>query len=295
MITIQGFAKLCGCNTQTLRNYDRIGLLTPAKVDGWTGYRYYEEEQAMQFVKIKNLQQADFSIEEIRPLLDADGERLQEAFARKIVEQAQKLERIRKIQESYLKEKMEMQKTIAMLADFIEGRMDNPKLWDEFGLDASRGTELSAKVHEVLADWLAQIRETSGEIARQANSQQLDAVKTVVDALVNGGQDGKNLIVSVAETDGEVGEEIPADAETVFSCSGWAHVSDWLDQLPAPEGGKRNYLRFLVREDSPVGDPAFPTMMLALMASRFDVLQDGVFCKVGRSGDGQNHVELLRK
>ena len=86
MITIQGFAKLCGCSTQTLRYYDRIGLLTPARVDEWTGYRYYEEEQAMQFVKIKNLQQADFSIEEIRPLLREDGERLQEAFARKIAE-----------------------------------------------------------------------------------------------------------------------------------------------------------------------------------------------------------------
>ena len=57
MITIQGFAKLCGCNTQTLRYYDRIGLLKPAKVDEWTGYRYYEEEQALLFVKIKNLQQ----------------------------------------------------------------------------------------------------------------------------------------------------------------------------------------------------------------------------------------------
>jgi len=65
MITIQGFAKLCGCNTQTLRYYDRIGLLKPERVDEWTGYRYYEEEQALQFVKIKNLQQADFSIEEI--------------------------------------------------------------------------------------------------------------------------------------------------------------------------------------------------------------------------------------
>ena len=43
MITIQGFARLCGCNTQTLRYYDRIGLLAPARVDEWTGYRYYEE------------------------------------------------------------------------------------------------------------------------------------------------------------------------------------------------------------------------------------------------------------
>ena len=91
MITIRGFAKLCGCNTQTLRFYDRIGLLIPAKVDEWTGYRYYEEDQAMRFVKIKNLQQADFSIEEIRPLLEENEDRLAEAFERKIEEQQQKL------------------------------------------------------------------------------------------------------------------------------------------------------------------------------------------------------------
>ena len=102
MITIQGFAKLCGCNTQTLRYYDRIGLLAPAKVDEWTGYRYYEEQQAMLFVKIKNLQQADFSIDEIRPLLAEDGERLQEACERKIREQEQKLDHdIALIREGY--------------------------------------------------------------------------------------------------------------------------------------------------------------------------------------------------
>ena len=91
MITIQGFAKLCGCNTQTLRYYDRIGLLAPAKVDEWTGYRYYEEDQALLFVKIKNLQQADFSIEEIKTLLPGDDDLLMAAFERKIKEQKQKL------------------------------------------------------------------------------------------------------------------------------------------------------------------------------------------------------------
>ena len=110
MITIKGFARLCACNTQTLRYYDRIGLLAPAKVDAWTGYRYYEEKQALRFVKIKNLQQADFSIEEIRPLLEADDAQLMEAFERKIREQKQKLEKIREIQQSYLKETMEIQK-----------------------------------------------------------------------------------------------------------------------------------------------------------------------------------------
>ena len=59
MMTIKEFAKLCSCNTQTLRYYDRINLLKPAKTDEMTGYRYYSENQAMDFVKIKNLKDDD--------------------------------------------------------------------------------------------------------------------------------------------------------------------------------------------------------------------------------------------
>ena len=46
-MTIKDFSKLCGCNPQTLRYYDREGLLKPVKVDEWSGYRYYDEEQAV--------------------------------------------------------------------------------------------------------------------------------------------------------------------------------------------------------------------------------------------------------
>ena len=46
-MTIKDFSKLCGCNPQTLRYYDREGLLKPVKVDEWSGYRYYDEEQAI--------------------------------------------------------------------------------------------------------------------------------------------------------------------------------------------------------------------------------------------------------
>ena len=295
MITIQGFAKLCGCSTQTLRYYDRIGLLTPARVDEWTGYRYYEEEQAMQFVKIKSLQQADFSIEEIRPLLREDGERLQEAFARKIAEQEQKLERIREIQRSYLEEKMEMQKILGVLADFMEGKANDSQLREEFGLDAPQAAEVDAKVHEILADWMAQIRTAGEEIARQMGDQGLEAVKTVMEALSKGDQGDKELMVSVTEQGGEGGEEIPADAERVFERSGWEHVSEWIGNLPEMDGDRQNIFQFRVREDSPVGNPGFSIMMLAVMASRYDVLQGGISCRVGRSEDGANHVLLLRK
>ena len=42
-------------------------------MDQWSGYRFYEEEQALAFVKIKNLQKTWFTIEEIKELLDKDN------------------------------------------------------------------------------------------------------------------------------------------------------------------------------------------------------------------------------
>ena len=179
MITIQGFAKLCGCNTQTLRYYDRIGLLTPAKVDEWTGYRYYEEEQALLFVKIKNLQQADFSIEEIKTLLPEDGEILTAAFERKIREQQQKLERIREIQRSYLKEKMDMQRLVNAIIGFVEGQLDNPALWEEFGISTDRKAEMTAKAHAMLADMMAKNKETLETVTMTMDDHAVTGVENV--------------------------------------------------------------------------------------------------------------------
>ena len=83
-MTIKEFARLCGCNPQTLRYYDRVELLKPVKVDEWSGYRFYDEEQALTFIKIKNLQIAGFTIDEIKGLLDSDNDVIFEAFTRKV-------------------------------------------------------------------------------------------------------------------------------------------------------------------------------------------------------------------
>jgi DNA-binding transcriptional MerR regulator len=55
-----------------------------------------------------HLQQADFSIEEIKSLLGRNDDYVLAAFERKVEEQEQKLAKIRKIQKSYLEETMEM-------------------------------------------------------------------------------------------------------------------------------------------------------------------------------------------
>ncbi len=142
MITIKEFAGLCGCSTQTLRYYDRIDLLKPVKVDPWSGYRYYQSAQAIDFVKIKNLQAADFSIGEIKQLLTQPDQQVYEAFDRKIAEQQQKLERILAIQQTYLTEKTNMEQILQGLTDLILSRNPDMDVLREFGVEPAAGPEI---------------------------------------------------------------------------------------------------------------------------------------------------------
>ena len=63
------FAKVCGTGISVLRYYDKQNLLKPEYIDGFTGYRYYSQEQIPVFFRITALKQAGFSLTEIRTLL----------------------------------------------------------------------------------------------------------------------------------------------------------------------------------------------------------------------------------
>jgi len=294
MITIQGFAKLCGCNTQTLRYYDRIGLLTPARVDEWTGYRYYEEEQALLFVKIKNLQQADFSIEEIKALLPGDDDLLKAAFERKIREQQQKLERIREIQRSYLKEKMDMQRLIDAIIGFVEGQLDNDALWEEFGVSADRRAEITARAHATLADIISQNKETLEKVTMTMDDQAVTGVENVIQAFRDGSLDTADRIL-VSPEGTEEPSSVPKDAAVVFERHGWSHISEWIREMPLLKETGERYCQFELTEESAARYTGLPTMMLVMMASEMDELKGGVTCNTAASRDGQNHFRLLFK
>ena len=294
MITIQGFAKLCGCNTQTLRYYDRIGLLTPAKVDEWTGYRYYEEEQALLFVKIKNLQQADLSIEEIKALIPGDDYLLAAAFERKIEEQQQKLERIREIQRSYLKETMDMQKLVSTIIGFMEEQLNSPTLWEEFGIDMGRKAEITAKAHAMLADMLAKNREALETVTLTMDDQAVTGAENVIRAIRDGNLDAADRFL--VNPDGtEEPNGIPEDAEVVFERHGWSHISEWIREMPLLKEAGERYCVFEQTAESAANTVGLPMMMLVMMASEMDELKGGVTCNTGSSKDGQNHFRLLFK
>lgn len=69
MLQIGKFSKICQVSVKTLRHYDKIGLLVPAKVDQLTGYRYYQPEQIDTMNYIQRLKRYGFSLEEIQSIL----------------------------------------------------------------------------------------------------------------------------------------------------------------------------------------------------------------------------------
>ena len=57
---------------ETLRHYDRIGLVKPSKVDASTKYRYYNTEDIVRLNTVYALQQMDLPLREIKRVLEYD-------------------------------------------------------------------------------------------------------------------------------------------------------------------------------------------------------------------------------
>lgn len=70
--SISRAAKIVGMTAETLRHYDRIGLVKPCKVDEWTGYRYYSPQEIVRLNTIQALRCMDLSLPEIKEILSYD-------------------------------------------------------------------------------------------------------------------------------------------------------------------------------------------------------------------------------
>lgn len=72
MLSIGTMAALRGTSVQTLRLYDKKGLLPAARIDPDSGYRYYTNGQIFFFQTIRLLQRTGMSLAEIRETLQKD-------------------------------------------------------------------------------------------------------------------------------------------------------------------------------------------------------------------------------
>lgn len=65
-------AKAVNTTSETLRHYDRIGLVKPSKKDEWTNYRYYTEQDIVRLNTVRALQHMDLPLQEIKKVLEYD-------------------------------------------------------------------------------------------------------------------------------------------------------------------------------------------------------------------------------
>ena len=272
-MTIKEFAMLCNCNPQTLRYYDKLDLLKPAEVDSWTGYRHYRESQALDFIKIKNLQEADFSIREIKELLLKSDDEIYRAFERKIEEQLVKLEQIRKIQTTYLSEKQIMEAKIKELKEKVLESAAKYDPEEEFGISKEYYQKLIDNVNDLF----------------EASIQSMDQMD----------MDFKDVDFNAADWEYEEIEEEqylnPLESGNyvvVYEKHDWNRTKEALAELPKLD--EVEYMFHIEVEKSKLGNMAFCNVILgyALEENKGKTLQLG--CNCTESKDGKNHFWLLK-
>jgi predicted transcriptional regulator YdeE/DNA-binding transcriptional MerR regulator len=93
MLKIGEFSKIAQVSIKALRHYDRLGLLKPAHIDRYSGYRYYELSQLVTLNRILALKDLDFSLDQIKELLKVDLSRevLQKLLHKKAAELQQRI------------------------------------------------------------------------------------------------------------------------------------------------------------------------------------------------------------
>ncbi len=78
--TVQKLASLAGVSARTLRYYDEIGILEPARINS-SGYRIYGEKEVDMLQQILFYREMGLSLEEIREIVTGPGFDMAEALA----------------------------------------------------------------------------------------------------------------------------------------------------------------------------------------------------------------------
>lgn len=93
--SIQQAARVSGVTARTLRYYDGIGLLRPARV-GTNGYRYYEREQLLRLQQILLLRELGLDLTTIGQVVDAQRDPIEalRQHQRRLLDERGRLDRL---------------------------------------------------------------------------------------------------------------------------------------------------------------------------------------------------------
>ncbi len=93
--SIQHVARLSGVTARTLRYYDEIGLLRPARI-GANGYRYYEQEQLLRLQQILLFRELDMDLTAIAAVVNGVRDQVEalRAHRERLLTEGQRLNRL---------------------------------------------------------------------------------------------------------------------------------------------------------------------------------------------------------
>lgn len=161
MYTIKQLADLANVSRRTLRYYDQIDLLKPTAV-GDNNYRYYDQKTVLRLQQIRFYQELDFSLDEIRKILDrSDFNTLQSLQTQKeaLQQQAKRLDRLINT----------IDKTILHLEGKI--KMDNKELFA--GFDEAKQKEYA---EEAERRWDPKLVRDSNQRWNRLSKEQKEAI-----------------------------------------------------------------------------------------------------------------------
>ncbi|MDT8718761.1 MerR family transcriptional regulator [Clostridium sp. 19966] len=154
MFKIGDFSKLNKIPIKTLRYYDELGLLKPAKIDEQTGYRFYSAMQLPRLNKILALKDLGFSLSKINEIIDNNVTKevlcsmlnsRKEEIRKNIILEKEKLSRVERIINSISEEADSIMSKydivikeaeaikIASIRDIIPSYSEQHGLWKELG------------------------------------------------------------------------------------------------------------------------------------------------------------------
>jgi DNA-binding transcriptional MerR regulator/effector-binding domain-containing protein len=79
-LSIGEFSRATYLSVKTLRHYHEVGLLEPARIDPWSGYRYYRPDQIGTAQIIRRLRDLEMPVERVKGVLDASDLRARQAL-----------------------------------------------------------------------------------------------------------------------------------------------------------------------------------------------------------------------
>ncbi|MFC0438938.1 MerR family transcriptional regulator [Kutzneria buriramensis] len=171
--SITELARMSGVTARTLRHYDDIGVLTPARV-GDNGYRWYEREQLLRLQEILLMRQVDLDLPTIARVLDGEHDRLAALrdHRERLLAQRDRLDRL--------------VRTVARTIADLEGAdtMPDDELFDGFQLSPAVLDELEARSPESSKPYFDELRAGTANWTEQdyaaANEQTADSERRLL-------------------------------------------------------------------------------------------------------------------